>query len=138
MLILVLVLFFLPNSGFCDSNFSFESFDSNSCNKDGDFICMGSVISSNESLIITPGEGEQEVNVKNSPLNLIGRVLYKTPVTAWPASFSTTFTIRIVSDPVFNVSGDGMAFVIAQDDQPSPQQSYGSYMGILGPSAQCE
>nr|XP_043639366.1 seed leukoagglutinin-like [Erigeron canadensis] len=89
---------------------------------------MGSVESSNGSLLITPANGQE---------NQIGRLLYKIPVIAWPASFVTIFTIRIVVDPQSKMSGDGMAFVIAQDDQPSPQLSYGSYMGILGPSAQC-
>nr|GEX58741.1 retrotransposon-related protein [Tanacetum cinerariifolium] len=41
-----------------------------------------------------------------------------------------------IENPDYDVYGDGMAFVIAQDDQPSPSQSFGSYMGILGPPAQ--
>ncbi|KAI3729925.1 hypothetical protein L6452_18598 [Arctium lappa] len=136
MLIIPIVLLILPYPGFCDLNFSFPSFDSSSCDEDGDFICMGSVVSRNGSLIITPVDDERKMNGKNSSVNLIGRVLYKTPVVAWPASFSTTFTIRIVNDPDSALFGDGMAFVIAQDDRPSPPQSYGSYLGILGPSTE--
>ncbi|GJZ07213.1 retrovirus-related pol polyprotein from transposon TNT 1-94 [Tanacetum coccineum] len=92
------------------------------CDKDGDFLCMGSAISRNGTLILTPRKDEQQANMTNSPFNLVGRVLYKTSVIAWPTSFSTTFTIRI-ENPDYNVYGDGMAFVFAQDDQPSPSQS---------------
>ncbi|KAL7598904.1 hypothetical protein Lser_V15G21932 [Lactuca serriola] len=138
MFLLVLILLVLPNPGSCDINFSFASFDSNSCDPDGDFICMGSVSSINGSLVITQPKDNQHANVNKSSANLIGRVLYKTPVIAWPASFSTTFTIRIVVDPDSALYGDGMAFVIAQDNQPSPSQSYGSYLGILAPSTKRE
>ncbi|KAL4579387.1 hypothetical protein LXL04_015530 [Taraxacum kok-saghyz] len=136
MLILLLTVLVLANPGSCDVSFSFASFDSNSCDQDGDLICMGSVKSRNGSLIITQVEDDEQVNINKSSPNLIGRVLYKTPVIAWPATFSTTFTIRIVVDPYSALSGDGMAFIIAQDNQPSPQQSYGSYIGILAPSTQ--
>ncbi|GJR11666.1 probable L-type lectin-domain containing receptor kinase S.5 [Tanacetum coccineum] len=135
MLILVFIILVVPNLVFCDLNFSFASFDSNSCDKDGDFLCMGSAISRNGTLILTPRKDEQQANMTNLPFNLVGRVLYKTSVIAWPTSFSTTFTIRI-ENPDYDVYGDGMAFVFAQDDQPSPSQSFGSYMGILGPPVQ--
>ncbi|KAK3032413.1 hypothetical protein RJ639_036430 [Escallonia herrerae] len=67
---------------------------------------------------------------------MVGRVLYRQPVLAWPASFSTTFTIMIMTDPNAAAYGDGMAFILAQDDHPSPPDSYGSFMGILDPSTQ--
>ncbi|KAI3691068.1 hypothetical protein L2E82_49285 [Cichorium intybus] len=134
MLILVIVLVVLQNPGFSAANFSFNSFDPNSCDQDGYFICMGSVVSKNGSLIITEGNNDQKMDLKNSSVNLIGRVLYKIPIVAWPASFSTTFTIRIVVDPDSALSGDGMAFVIAQDNQCSPPESFGSFLGILAPS----
>ncbi|KAI3506142.1 hypothetical protein L1887_28498 [Cichorium endivia] len=134
MLILLIVLVVLQNPGFSAANFSFNSFDPNSCDQDGDFICMGSVVSKNGSLIITEGNNDQKMDLKNSSVNLVGRVLYKIPVVAWPASFSTTFTIRILVDPDSALSGDGMAFVIAQDNQCSPPESFGSFLGILAPS----
>ncbi|KAK2985436.1 hypothetical protein RJ640_021140 [Escallonia rubra] len=71
-----------------------------------------------------------------APTNMVGRVLYRQPVLAWPASFSTTFTIMIMTDPNEAAYGDGMAFILAQDDRPSPPDSYGSFMGILDPSTQ--
>lgn len=91
-------------------------------------ICLGSVSCGNGSLNITPN-GAQETS-------LVGRVLFRYPILAWPASFSTTFTIRVASDS--KLSGDGMAFIIAQDDKASPSESYGSYIGIMDPSTEGE
>lgn len=107
-------------------NFSFPSFDSSSCDYASSLICLGSVISSNSSLSITPGEAGEASHV--------GRALFRYPILAWPASFYTTFTIKISSTS--SVSGDGMAFIIAQDDKPSPPESYGSYIGIMDPSTE--
>ncbi|XP_042035269.1 probable L-type lectin-domain containing receptor kinase S.5 [Salvia splendens] len=107
-------------------NFTFPSFDSSSCENRGNLICLGSVSCANGSLTITP-EGAEETS-------LVGRVLFRYPILAWPSSFSTTFTIRITSGS--KVSGDGMAFIIAQDDKPSPPDSYGSYIGLMDPSTE--
>ncbi|MBA0719529.1 hypothetical protein Golax_007199 [Gossypium laxum] len=93
---------------------------------------MGSVTAGNGYLSLTP----EPNNNSTSPLEKVGRVLFHHPVVAWPASFSTTFTIRISPFPNSNVSGDGMAFIFAQDNASSPPSSTGSYLGILGPPTQ--
>ncbi|XP_074377912.1 lectin-like [Apium graveolens] len=113
--------------------FSFPSFDSSSCGNGSNLICMGSVTVSNGSLCLTP-DPEQQVAVK-SPTFMVGRVLYKHPVLAWPAFFSTTFTVVILPEPD-SVGGDGMSFIMAQDNKPSPPESFGSFIGILDPSTQ--
>ena len=118
--------------------FSFPSFSPNSCN--GDLLCMGSVSVGNSTnsghyLNLTP----EPPNSSSTPLvepNAIGRVLYGKPVLAWPAMISTTFTVRISPFPNSSGSGDGMAFVIAQDNSPSPPGSFGSYLGLLDRSTQ--
>ena len=91
---------------------------------------MGSVnASTNGSLYLTK-ENQEDINQ-------VGRVLYRQPGLAWPASFSTTFTVVIETQyPNSSRSGDGMSFIIAQDDRPSPSESHGSYMGILDDSSQ--
>ncbi|KAL2545182.1 putative L-type lectin-domain containing receptor kinase S.5 [Forsythia ovata] len=99
------------------------------CENGSNLICWGSVNAANGSLNITPDEPQ----VQNGTSD-VGRVLYRYPLIAWPASFSTTFTIRIATNST--VSGDGMAFIIAQDDKPSPQESYGSFIGLLDPSTE--
>ncbi|KAM7459483.1 hypothetical protein LguiA_036477 [Lonicera macranthoides] len=101
-----------------------------SCSNNSKLICMGSVnASTNGSLYLTK-ENQDEINQ-------IGRVLYRQPGLAWPASFSTAFTVVIETQyPNSSRSGDGMSFIIAQDDKPSPSESYGSYMGILDASTQ--
>ena len=56
---------------------------------------------------------------------------------AWPASFHTTFTIKIVTGSG-SLGADGMAFVLAQNSNPSPSLSFGSYMGIFDQSTEGE
>ncbi|KAM6546639.1 hypothetical protein CsatB_027375 [Cannabis sativa] len=129
--------------------FSFPSFNPDSC-INGDLICMGSVSIGNNNntnnghyyLNLTP-EPPSSSNSSNTTHgraaeNKIGRVLYGQPVVAWPAMISTTFTIRISAFPnsSSSVSGDGIAFVMAQDDKPSPPRSFGSYLGLLDRSTQ--
>ncbi|XVE97436.1 hypothetical protein REPUB_Repub03eG0019400 [Reevesia pubescens] len=109
--------------------FSFPSFDPSSCTN-GSLICMGSVTGRNGYLSLTPEP------TNNSALEQVGRVLFHHPALAWPASISTTFTVRISPFPDSNVSGDGMAFIIAQDNRASPPSSFGSYLGIMDPSTQ--
>ena len=137
MLILLVIFSSLINQAFCTVvdpfDFFFPSFDSNSCSKDSDLICLGSVMASNGSLSLTP---ENLQGGSDPGPNRVGRVLYRHPILAWPASFTTSFTFSIGTDPNVSGSGDGMAFVIAQDDRPSPPQSYGSFLGILDPSTQ--
>ncbi|KAK6927533.1 Protein kinase domain [Dillenia turbinata] len=109
------------------SSFSFESFGPESCSSEGELICMGSAIVDNGILNITPQLEER---------NEVGRILYRHPVTVWPAMISTTFTVRISKYPNSTSSGDGMAFIIAQDNHPSPENSYGLFMGILNRTTQ--
>nr|XP_027084996.1 probable L-type lectin-domain containing receptor kinase S.5 [Coffea arabica] len=112
-------------------NFSFQSFVPGICDdSESRLICLGSVTATNGTLNLTPDESQQNPQQKNQ----IARVLFRYPVTAWPASFSTTFVLRILTN--LTISGDGIAFVIAQDDKPSPPESFGSYIGILDPSTE--
>ncbi|KAK9280319.1 hypothetical protein L1049_014007 [Liquidambar formosana] len=116
--------------------FSFPSFNPQSCSN-GDLICMGSVTAGDHYLNLTP-ESAQETNtsVSSLPINKVGRVVYPHRVLAWPAIISTTFTVRISPFPNSTGSGEGIAFVIAQDSNPSPNDSYGSYIGLLDRSTQ--
>ncbi|XP_010048215.2 probable L-type lectin-domain containing receptor kinase S.5 [Eucalyptus grandis] len=115
------------------TSFFFPSFDHGSCTGK-ELICMGSVSSRDGYLNITPEKGNS--SLASMPTNQVGRVLYSQPVAAWPAMISTTFTVRITPPPNSTVSGDGMAFLFAQDNSPSPPNSTGSYMGILDRSTQ--
>nr|GMD47552.1 probable L-type lectin-domain containing receptor kinase S.5 [Ipomoea batatas] len=129
---LIITLLFYQSSNFysveSSSNFSFPSFDSGSCaNGTGNLICWGSVTVDNGTLNITP-----DLPQNNS--KKVGRVLYRQPECVWPASFSTAFTVRILANS--SDSGDGIAFLIAQDDGASPPDSYGSFIGILDPSTE--
>ncbi|EEF46978.1 conserved hypothetical protein [Ricinus communis] len=90
------------------ASFSFTSFDPESC-KNGTLICFGSV---------NGGDG----------------VLFHQPVIAWPAIITTTFTVRISTSPNSSNSGDGLAFIMEEDNRPSPPYSYGSYLGIMDKS----
>ncbi|XVE71169.1 hypothetical protein DITRI_Ditri10aG0129100 [Diplodiscus trichospermus] len=114
--------------------FSFPSFDSSSCTN-GSLICMGSVTGGNGYLSLTP-EPKNSSTSSDSALEQVGRVLFHNPVLAWPASISTSFTVRISPFPNSKASGDGMAFIIAQDNRSSPPSSVGSYLGIMDPSTQ--
>jgi hypothetical protein len=98
------------------------------------FAWVNSVTAGDGYLSITPDP--QQGNYSTSPslpliINKVGRVLYAHPVLAWPATISTTFTVRISAFQKSTNSGDGMAFVFAQDHSPSPPGSYGSYLGLL-------
>nr|XP_011459854.1 PREDICTED: probable L-type lectin-domain containing receptor kinase S.5 [Fragaria vesca subsp. vesca] len=98
---------------------------------------MGSVTSGEGYLSLTPEQ--QESNSSSSsvlPLYKVGRVLYRYPVPAWSSYFSTTFTVRISAFANTTGSGDGMAFVFAQDSSPSPPDSYGSFLGLLDRSTE--
>ncbi|CDP20853.1 unnamed protein product [Coffea canephora] len=112
-------------------NFSFQSFNPGICDdSESRLICLGSVTATNGTLNLNSDESQQNQQQKNQ----IARVLFRYPVTAWPASFSTTFVLRILTN--LTISGDGIAFVIAQDDKLSPHESFGSYIGILDPSTE--
>nr|AKV93688.1 lectin receptor kinase [Nicotiana benthamiana] len=127
-LLIILVLLNQFSVLFVESyNFSFSSFDVGSYSNGRNLTCWGSVTAANETLNLTPDQPQN-----NS--NKVGRVLFSQSLPIWPASFSTIFTIRILTNQ--SISGDGMAFLIAQDDKPSPPDSYGSFIGILDPSTQ--
>ncbi|XP_030534172.1 L-type lectin-domain containing receptor kinase IX.1-like isoform X2 [Rhodamnia argentea] len=148
-LLLILVSLFLISQEACSSasssssleptTFFFPSFDPGSCNGE-ELVCTGSASSRDGCLNITPELEEQGSSSSPSPApaltNRVGRVLYSRPVVAWPAIISTTFTVRITTLPNSTASGDGMAFLFAQDNSSSPPGSYGSYMGILDRSTQ--
>lgn len=95
---------------------------------------MGSVTAFNGYLSLTP-ELEQDNNststsYQDSPYK-VGRVLFHRPVLAWPAIITTTFTVRISTFPNSTGSGDGMTFIMAENNHSSPPKSYGSYIGIM-------
>ncbi|KAK2454130.1 L-type lectin-domain containing receptor kinase IX.1 [Trifolium repens] len=101
---------------------------------------MGSATSGNGYVSLTP-EPDEEQNIINSGSsnidNKVGRVLYPHPVHVWPAIITTTFTLRITPFAENSTgSGDGMALVFAQDNRPSPNDSYGSYLGMFDRSTQ--
>lgn len=134
MMLLLIIAFLIHHNSFDlveSHNFSYPSFDSASCANGSSLICWGSVSAGNGSLYITPNQSQQPKDTSE-----VGRALFRYPVLAWPSSFSTTFTIRITSNST--VSGDGMSFIIAQDNGPSPPESYGSFVGILDPSTEGE
>ncbi|KAI6681384.1 hypothetical protein NL676_035265 [Syzygium grande] len=142
LLLLILVSLFLSSqqayssassSSLEPANFFFASFNG-SCSGE-ELICMGSASTQDGYLKITP-EPEELGNSTSNTTNKVGRVLYSRPVVAWPAMISTMFTVRITTLPNSTVSGDGMAFLFAQDKSASPPNSYGSYMGILDKSTQ--
>ncbi|KAL7187419.1 hypothetical protein ACSBR1_037486 [Camellia fascicularis] len=87
MLILLLLLFTFLSPSFTsvDSfNFSFPSFDSESCTNGGNLICSGSTTASNRTLNVTSDHQQQQPR-DPPPIKQIGRVLYKYPVIGWPA-----------------------------------------------------
>ncbi|XP_021769327.1 L-type lectin-domain containing receptor kinase IX.1-like [Chenopodium quinoa] len=120
-----------PSTLTCDHQdnviFSFPTFNTSNCKTGGNLKCMGAVNLGEGYLNLTTVSTNSS---STSDFNSIGRVLYKAPVLVWPASFCTSFSFKIFSrfDQLF--SGDGMTFVMAQDNQPSPIQSFGSYLGL--------
>ncbi|RDX67552.1 putative L-type lectin-domain containing receptor kinase S.7, partial [Mucuna pruriens] len=120
------------------NTFSFVSFTPESCTN-GELLCMGSATAGNGYLSLTP-EPQQSSNSSSAlsnTTNKVGRVLYPHPVHVWPAIISTTFTLRITPFAENSTSsGDGMALVFAQDNRPSPNDSYGSYLGMFDRSTQ--
>ncbi|KAJ1394995.1 Serine/threonine-protein kinase, active site [Sesbania bispinosa] len=99
---------------------------------------MGSATAGNGYISLTPEpQSSNASSVSSSVANKVGRVMYPHPVHAWPAVISTTFTLRISPFSRNSTSsGDGMALVFAQDNRPSPNDSYGSYLGMFDRSTQ--
>ncbi|KAJ4826569.1 hypothetical protein Tsubulata_008518, partial [Turnera subulata] len=113
------------------TSISYHSFNPESC-KDGTLICMGSVSAADGYLRLT----SDPVPGNSTPPNQIGRVLFHLPVVAWPALITTSFTVRITTFPNSTNSGDGMTFIMAENNLPSPPSSYGSYLGIMDKSTE--
>ncbi|WJX17370.1 hypothetical protein P8452_07298 [Trifolium repens] len=121
------------------TTFSFIDFSPESCNN-GELLCMGSATSGNGYVSLTPEPDEEQSIINSGSSNIddkVGRVLYPHPVHVWPAIITTTFTLRITPFAENSTSsGDGMALVFAQDNRPSPNDSYGSYLGMFDRSTQ--
>jgi hypothetical protein len=120
-----------------ETSFSYPSFDADSCNTT--LICMGSVSVGDRCLKLTPEPLPVDSNSTQPVLkDQIGRVLFHQPVIAWPAYINTTFTVRIFTFPNTTTNGDGMTFIMAQNNSPSPPDSKGSYLGVLDKSTEGE
>ncbi|XAR69375.1 Non-specific serine/threonine protein kinase [Bertholletia excelsa] len=112
MLTLILTIFILLKpasfSWVGPYNISFPSFDSASCGDGGKLLCMGSIMAGDHGSLSITSEHQ---------VSKVGRVL----VLANSSS-----------------AGDGVAFVLAKDDSPSPPDSFGSYMGIFDQSTEVD
>ncbi|KAJ6862281.1 hypothetical protein NC652_039195 [Populus alba x Populus x berolinensis] len=118
-----------------ETSFSYPSFDADSCNTT--LICMGSVSVGDRSLKLTPEPLPVDSNSTQPVLkDQIGRVLFHHPVIAWLSYINKTFTVRIFAFPNTATNGDGMAFIMAQNNSPSPPDSEGSYLGVLDKSTE--
>nr|TKS11067.1 putative L-type lectin-domain containing receptor kinase S.5 [Populus alba] len=118
-----------------ETSFSYPSFDADSCNST--LICRGSVSVGDRSLKLTPEPLPVDSNSTQPVLkDQIGRVLFHHPVIAWLSYINTTFTVRIFAFPNTATNGDGMAFIMAQNNSPSPPDSEGSYLGVLDKSTE--
>ncbi|XP_030951428.1 cold-responsive protein kinase 1-like isoform X3 [Quercus lobata] len=114
--------------------FSFPTFNPESCSN-GELICMGSATAVDGYLSITP---EPQHGNFTQLKTKVGRVLYSHPMLAWPANISTIFTVRISPFQNSTDSGDGMAFIIAPNHDPSPPDSHGFFLGILDRSTEAK
>ncbi|KAK7832484.1 putative l-type lectin-domain containing receptor kinase s.5 [Quercus suber] len=115
--------------------FSFPTFNPESCSN-GELICMGSATAVDGYLSITPEPQHGNFTSQTQLKTKVGRVLYSHPMLAWPANISTIFTVRISPFQNSTDSGDGMAFIIAQNHDPSPPDSHGFFLGILDRSTE--
>ena len=112
--------------------FSFPTFNTESCSN-RELICMGSATAVDGYLSITP---EPQHSNFTQLKTKVGRVLYSLPMLAWPSNISTIFTVRISPFQNSTDSGDGMAFIIAPNHDPSPPDSHGFFLGILDRSTE--
>ncbi|XP_050268458.1 probable L-type lectin-domain containing receptor kinase S.5 isoform X3 [Quercus robur] len=112
--------------------FSFPTFNPENCSN-RELICMGSATAVDGYLSITP---EPQQGNFTQLKTKVGRVLYSHPMLAWPANISTIFTVRISPFQNSTDSGDGMAFIIAPNLDPSPPDSHGFFLGILDRSTE--
>jgi len=126
------------------TRFSFTSFVHNNSNQ---LIYMGnaSFSPSHGYIDLTPSpnttsgaSSNQTADQYSHMYDCIGRVLYSEPITVWPATFTTTFTmfVQIITlpDGLKNFNGDGLAFIIVPNDKPFLPESYGSFLGMFDSS----
>jgi hypothetical protein len=115
-------------------DFSFPTFNNNSGSQ---LIYMGnaSFSPSHGYIDLTPspnatsGASSNQTDQYSKLQYCIGRVLYRKPITVWPATFTTTFTILIRE--ITNSSGDGLAFIIVPQNKPFLADSQGQYLGLF-------
>ncbi|XP_058075677.1 L-type lectin-domain containing receptor kinase IX.1-like [Magnolia sinica] len=112
------------------------SFDSDNCGRGGDLICFGAAASADGYVNLTPDPHAANANVVPVLEKYAGRVLYKQPMLAWPASFRTTFVIRISKNSNSITFGEGMAFIMAENSGPGPDNCYGGFLGLYNQSTQ--
>ncbi|KAK9683603.1 hypothetical protein RND81_10G152300 [Saponaria officinalis] len=110
--------------------FNFTKFNPSNCKDGVDLLCMGAVNAGEGYLNLTTISRN---NSSTDDFNSIARVLYDKPVQIWPASFCTSFSFKIFPRLNQEFTGDGMTFVIAPDNRPSPNSSFGSYLGLQDP-----
>ncbi|XP_077210907.1 L-type lectin-domain containing receptor kinase IX.1-like [Tasmannia lanceolata] len=110
--------------------FSFPTFDPESCDPSGDLICTGTATAGHGYIDLTADRQTIKSNTSSMLVNNVGRVLYKQPVLAWPANLVTIFTVRISEEPNSTNHGDGVAFIITEDKDPSPDNSQGAFLGL--------
>lgn len=122
----------LISSDECEGDviFSYPSFSNTSCESGGSLLCMGAVTPGPGYLNLTTTPKNASTEYLREYMNEIGRVLHRSPVQAWPATFCTSFTIRVLPLIGADLASDGMAFVMAQDNHSSPPSSFGSYLGL--------
>eukprot|EP01018_Ginkgo_biloba_P011106 Gb_29447 [translate_table: standard] len=119
-------------------HFSYPFFDQNSAN----ITYMGNAsVSHSKGINITPDPNATHISPNQTALSLqncIGRVLYHRPITIWPASFTTTFTILVQnvssSGGQKNFNGDGLAFIIVPNNRSFLPESYGAFLGLFDQS----
>ena len=124
----VLAVVSLAQSHENNTGFSFSSFLTNNSNQ---LTYMGNAslnVSANGYIDLTPSPlANQYSNMYNS----VGRVLYREPITVWPATFTTTFTMLVetitLPDGLNNFNGEVLAFIIVPSDKSFIPDSYGSF-----------
>ncbi|KAK9183592.1 hypothetical protein WN943_023936 [Citrus x changshan-huyou] len=73
--------------------------------------------------------------------NKSGRIMYRHPFrlfsdddgnrnNTYLVSFNSTFVINLYKSPAWDISGHGLAFVIAPNDSFPPESSYGQWLGL--------
>lgn len=117
-------------------SFSFSSFDAGSCSTAGELVCSGAAAISNGYIDLTPDPHKDNFTESSALTSNVGRVIYKTPMIAWPANFMTAFTVLISRHPNWTNFGDGMAFFLAQHGGPSPPSSHGGFLGLFNGSTE--